>query len=84
MGHIHCQTAGAGGQQGARAELKMEGIRNLEALKDAIMERVRDSAAVGIEGPGRKMAPGEEKDTWGQMLSELRAIRKALEKKGDS
>ena len=41
VGYLHCQTAGAGGQQGSRAELKMEGIRDLERIRDLIMERIR-------------------------------------------
>jgi membrane protein YdbS with pleckstrin-like domain len=84
VGHIHCQTAGAGGQQGARAELKMEGIRDLEGLKEAIMARVKGSAVVGTEAVRPRTATTDEPDIQGQMLKELRAIRGALEKKGDS
>jgi membrane protein YdbS with pleckstrin-like domain len=69
VGYIHCQTAGAGGQQGARAELKMEGIRDLGGVKEAIMERVR-LAGGAASGP----------DVLQQMLGELRVIRQSLEK----
>ena len=41
IGTIHVQTAGAGGTQGAQAELTLLGVRDLEGLKDTIMERVR-------------------------------------------
>ena len=41
IGTIYVQTAGAGGAPGAQAELKLLGVRDLEGLKDTIMERVR-------------------------------------------
>jgi membrane protein YdbS with pleckstrin-like domain len=77
---IHCQTAGAGGQQGGRAELKIEGVGDGEGLKEAIMERVKDSAVVGTEGPRPKAAGAPQLDTLGQVLKELQAIRQLLEK----
>ena len=80
VGYIHCQTAGAGGQQGARAELKMEGVRDLEGVKDALMERVRGASMAGTVVAGAKPAAGGESDILGGMLEELRAIRGALEK----
>lgn len=39
IGNIHCQTAGAGGAQGSKAELVLLGIRNLEETKTAIADR---------------------------------------------
>lgn len=39
IGSIHCQTAGAGGSQGARAELVLQGIRDLDGTKAAIEAR---------------------------------------------
>jgi|GEM_PF-422246 len=68
VGYLHCQTAGAGGQQGARAELKMEGIRDLEGIRDQIMERIRGIQAVqagatvsrSTEDPGSAMVAGGE------------------------
>ncbi len=81
VGYLHCQTAGAGGQQGARAELKMEGIRDLEKVKDAIMERIKESSMVGTETAGLKVAAAGESDALGQMLKELKGIREALEKR---
>ena len=41
LGTIHVQTAGAGGAQGANAELRMNGIRELESLKNIIMDGVK-------------------------------------------
>lgn len=60
VGYLHCQTAGAGGQQGARAELKMEGIRDLEGIKDLIMERIKGvpEAQAGMTVPRSTGEPG--------------------------
>jgi len=80
VGTIHCQTAGAGGQQGGVAELKMEGIRDLEGVKNAIMERVKGSAMVGTEAARPKVAAAGESDVLGQMLRELKGIREVLER----
>ena len=80
VGTIHCQTAGAGGQQGGVAELKMEGLRDLDGLKEAIMERVKGSSMVGTGTARPKVAAPGESDTLGQMLKELRGIREVLER----
>jgi hypothetical protein len=40
IGKIHCQTAGVAGPQGQRAELKLVGIKNLEAVKNTILDRI--------------------------------------------
>jgi membrane protein YdbS with pleckstrin-like domain len=80
---IHCQTAGAGGQQGAAAELKMEGMGDLDGLKKAIIERVLASASAGplaAKGDVRETGSG---DTLNRMLQELKAIRELLAPKGD-
>jgi len=83
LGTIHCQTAGAGGQQGAAAELKMEGIRDLEGLKETIMERIKDSTGAGAEAVRSAIAAADESDIQGQMLKELKGIRALLEKDGE-
>ena len=82
LGTVHVQTAGAGGAQGGRAELKLVGVRDLDGLRDTIMERVRASV---LAAPGDlKRNAGEESDSavLKRMLEELTAIREALEKKG--
>ena len=38
---VHVQTAGAGGPSAARAELTLEGLKNAEEVKEAILEKVR-------------------------------------------
>jgi membrane protein YdbS with pleckstrin-like domain len=40
IGNIHCQTAGAGGPQGAKAELVLRGIFNPEETKNTISVRL--------------------------------------------
>ena len=77
IGTIHIQTAGAGGAQGAIAELRMPGIRDLSGVRDMIMEKVK--AHTGRPAGG---SPGPtDIDLMIEMVKELKAIRKALTKK---
>lgn len=79
IGTIHIQTAGAGGPQGAQAELKLLGVRELDRLKEKIMARIRGYDTPGTE---EKEAVAEsDSEIFTQMLKELTAIREALEKK---
>jgi len=78
IGTIHVQTAGAGGQQGAQAELRLTGIRNREEIKDIILERVRGYAA-GVEQRKEKISPETEPEILRQMLAELQAVRELLQ-----
>lgn len=43
IGTIHVQTAGAGGQQGQKAELRMNGVRDIEKIRDIIIKKVKDA-----------------------------------------
>jgi membrane protein YdbS with pleckstrin-like domain len=80
IGTIHVQTAGAGGQEGSRAELRLLGIRELDEVKDSILERARGYTASVVE-PARSAAVQEDDShILGQILKELTAIRQALEK----
>lgn len=36
IGTVHIQTAGAGGQQGQKAELKIGGVKDMDKIRDAI------------------------------------------------
>lgn len=45
LGTIHLQTAGAGGQQGQKAELKIIGVRDTVKIKDKILENIASSTA---------------------------------------
>jgi membrane protein YdbS with pleckstrin-like domain len=80
VGTIHCQTAGAGGQQGATAELKMEGVGDLEGLKEAIMERVKGIALSRLTEAQRGVGEMEESETLRAILRELTTMRGLLEK----
>ena len=80
VGTIHCQTAGAGGQQGATAELKMEGMKDLEGLKEAVMVKVGSSAIAGTATLPKGAKAEDNSETLGHILKELTAIRQLLEK----
>lgn len=77
IGSLHIQTAGAGGAPGAVAEIVMDGIRDLEGLKNTIM--------ANVAGYGSSMhlhpqdAGVDEPDIQNRILDELTAIRRILE-----
>ena len=95
IGVIHVQTAGAGGQQGQKAELKINGVKDLEELRDKILRNIKDyhsSRSRDIEKPpaqtggktGSKesISPGvvsRDSLILNKILQELSAIRKKLE-----
>jgi hypothetical protein len=81
IGTIHIQTAGASGQQTAKAELSLLGVRNLEEVKESIMERVRAHTLSGLTQPRQPAADQEKTQVFDRILNELVAIRKALESK---
>jgi len=75
---LHVQTAGASGQQGANAELIMVGIANAEEIKDLILghvfsKRTEESAPAIVHEKA-------ETEILQEILTELSAIRRALEK----
>ncbi len=79
IGTIHVQTAGAGGNQGGRAELVIYGIKNLAGVKDMLSERI--TGHIGSkrnEGTTTPLTAGSE--TLEKILEELIAIRKTIEK----
>jgi len=77
LGIIHVQTAGAGGAQGAQAELRMIGIKDFEGLKNIIMEGVRGFSSLQLEKTKTDIS---DPDILVSILEELRAIRRALER----
>jgi hypothetical protein len=79
IGTIHVQTAGAGGQQGTKAELRLLGIRSLEQLKDTIMEGPRSHNIAQPVQLKSETIQQSDPQVLGQMLKELSAIRKLLE-----
>ena len=48
IGTIHVQTAGAGGQQGQKAELKINGVREMGTIKDTIINNINTSTVTGV------------------------------------
>jgi len=82
IGTINIQTAGAGGAQGARPELVLVGVRELQGLKESIMERVRGYNPLRSEEIREKVSKEGEAEILSRMLGELTAIRELLEKRG--
>jgi len=82
VGLIHVQTAGAGGQQGARAELLLVGMRDLEGIRETIVERAHEHPAAQVVGEAGEVGGGQDSktDVFGDILGELRAIRGLLER----
>ena len=81
IGTIQSQTAGAGGPGSGQAELNLVGVRDLEGLKDLIMERVRGHT---ISRPKEEQNEGIDEsgsEILRQMLKELTAIREVLEER---
>ena len=77
LGTIHVQTAGAGGAQGAQAELRMIGIKDFEGLKEIIMDGVRGFSSLQFE---KTTADISDTNILTNILEELRAIRRVLDK----
>ena len=48
IGTIHVQTAGAGGQQGQKAELKISGVREMGTIRDTIINNIIPSTVTGV------------------------------------
>jgi len=49
IGTIHVQTAGAGGQQGQKAELKISGVKEMGTIRDAIINNIIPSTVTGAD-----------------------------------
>lgn len=81
IGTVHVQTAGAGGPQAAQAELKLLGVRELDKVKDAIMERTRGYTIAGPDKIKEAVAQEEGSQIFEHILKELKAIRQVLENK---
>jgi membrane protein YdbS with pleckstrin-like domain len=93
LGTIHVQTAGAAGAQAAVAELRIEGMKNFDALRDEILRLLRafynqrgpapaDTAHADASVPAADSPQGTETAGWQKtVVDELRAIRSLLEKR---
>jgi len=80
IGTVHVQTAGAGGQQGARAELLILGVKDLNEIKNAIMKRVVGHVAIGAMDTTETPPAMTDSNTMKSILEEVTSIRKLLEK----
>jgi len=79
IGTIYVQTAGAGGTP--EAELILLGVRDLQGLKDTIMERVRGYTISRPEEVKKEVVQESDSVIFKKMLRELTAIHEALEKR---
>ena len=81
VGTVDVQTAGA--SLSAEAELRLWGVKDMEEVKETILGRVRSRTG---ELPAAEAASPEatgETAALGDILDELRAIRRTLEKRED-
>ena len=87
IGTIHVQTAGAGGQQGQKAELKINGVREMGTIKDTIINNINTSTVAGVreaEIPLRNYSTetasvtSKEKEILFDILSTLKSIEERL------
>jgi len=81
VGTLHVQTAGAGGSQGAQAELKLIGIKDTNQLKQNIMDRVSGTLKTKSEQPESEVVQDTDSDVLTQILTELKSIHKELSKR---
>lgn len=80
IGKVAVQTAGAGGAQGTQAELKLCGLKDLDEMKEKIMDQIKNHYfGIGEAKTKQKRIP--DSDVFDKILAELSAIRKALKKK---
>ncbi|MEA1994380.1 MAG: PH domain-containing protein [Euryarchaeota archaeon] len=77
IGKVHVQTAGAGGQQAARAEAVFTGIKNVVEVKEEVTIRKRQLKPT--KTPETELPKTEEK-TPEKILQELMSIKEILKK----
>jgi membrane protein YdbS with pleckstrin-like domain len=77
IGTIRVQTAGLGGSQGSIAELKMAGMRDLDGVRDLIMEKVMARTA----SPEASPQGASSLELLSEISKEIRLLRKSLTKK---
>jgi membrane protein YdbS with pleckstrin-like domain len=71
IGKIHAQTAGSGGAQAAKAEAVIQGLKNLDEVKDEIKSRVRAKK-------GEPMPEINEMEPLSKILVEIKGLREDL------
>ena len=80
IGTIHVQTAGAAGKQGEKAELKLTGIRDLEKIREVIIENIKD-LNYPVSARIKKELPYYGDALVKDILNELRDIKDILREK---
>ena len=80
IGTIHVQTAGAAGKQGEKAELKLAGIRDLEKVREVIIENIKD-LNYPVSGRSKNELPSGGETVSKDILNELRDIKDILREK---
>jgi membrane protein YdbS with pleckstrin-like domain len=81
LGTIHVQTAGAAGAQAVVAELRIEGMKNFDALRDEILRLLRAFyRQPSVDAPSAADVPAADAVSMTAVVDELRAIRTLLEK----
>jgi membrane protein YdbS with pleckstrin-like domain len=82
IGTIHVQTAGAGGKQGEKAELKINGIRELEKVRKLIIGRIKNSSYYlsGMIKKEEESIQPENISVFKHMLNELEEIKNLLKR----
>jgi len=87
IGTIHVQTAGAGGQQGQKAELKINGVREMGTIKDTIINNINTSTVTGVReaeihlrnySTETASVTSKEKEILFDILSTLKSIEERL------
>jgi uncharacterized protein len=85
VGTIHVQTAGYGGQQGQKSELKINGVKDTEKIRDIIIKNIKSykiSEDTDFK-PAEILQERKDSDNsliLNNILNELVNIRKKLEK----
>ena len=82
IGTIHVQTAGAAGKQGEKAELKLAGIRDLEKVREVIIENIKD-LNYPVSGRLKKELLSGGETVSKDILNELRDIKDILKEKNN-
>jgi membrane protein YdbS with pleckstrin-like domain len=82
IGTINVQTAGAGGKQGEKAELKINGIRELEKVRKLIIGRIKNSSYYlsGMIKKEEESIRPENISVFKRMLNELEEIKNLLKR----
>lgn len=81
IGTVNVQTAGAGGAQGAHAELRLAGVQETDAIRDRILDHMGEITNRPDTSARPPAAP--ESDVLSNILAELTAVRKLLERGGN-